>query len=481
MRDVGLVVEDGSCVVVCGSSGCGKTTVCRLANGLAPSFFPGQMQGRVLVDNDDIAEMASWQVSLRVGSVFQNPRTQFFNRDSTSEVAFGLESQGLPEDEVRARTDATIAELGLDGLAHRSIFDLSGGQKQRIAYASVWATRPGNFVFDEPTSNLDLAAIADLRRYLKAAKAAGMAVLVAEHRLWWLDGVADHVAFMRSGHIERLMTMAEFKDLGDAKCAALGLRPLDLGSVRPRAPRPDEGPAPARGATLDISGLCAGYKDHPVLKGVSLSCRAGEVLAVVGSNGAGKSTLCRTIAGLLKEDAGEVRLGGRRLTAKQRLHHCSLVFQDVNYQIFAASVREEVGFGLKGGRAPSAARVDELLGSLNLAPYADVHPATLSGGQKQRLAVASCLASGAAVLMFDEPTSGLDLASMQRVASLIRGLAAREHIVLVITHDLEFVAAACDRAVELAEGRIRRCASVSTQMDAVRSMLGATQRQEVLL
>ncbi len=472
LADINLLIENGSCVVVCGASGCGKTTVTRVANGLAPSFFPGTLHGQVIVDGESIDEMKSWQVALHVGSVFQNPRTQFFNMDSTDEVAFGLESQGLPEKEVRERTDATIATLGLEHLAHRSIFDLSGGEKQRIAYASIWATRPKNLVLDEPTSNLDFAAISDLRKYLLAAKKEGVAILVAEHRLWWLADVADYVACMQQGRIERLMTMDEFKQLGDTAHTAMGLRSLSLQTIAGHEDGVQKESAPLDTGSLAVSGLAGGYKDHPVLSRVDLTCHAGEVVVLVGPNGAGKSTLCRMLVGLHKEDAGEVCLNGKPMSAHQRLHRCSLVFQDVNYQLFAPSVREEVNFGLEGDSVLTDDEVDELLDSLGLATYANVHPALLSGGQKQRLAVASCLASGAEVLIFDEPTSGLDCAGMKEVAALMRGLARHGHIVLVVTHDLEFIAAAGDRVIELAGGYIQRSANVAYQMDEIFSMVG---------
>ena len=159
VRNVSLSVEAGRCVLVCGPSGCGKTTVTRLANGLAPAFFPGDLSGRVLVDGRDASGLESWEMAARVGSVFQNPRTQFFNVDSTGEVAFALESLAWPEERVRARVRETIAELGLEALADRSIFELSGGEKQRVAYAGAWAARPANLVLDEPTSNLDRKSV----------------------------------------------------------------------------------------------------------------------------------------------------------------------------------------------------------------------------------------------------------------------------------------------------------------------------------
>ena len=171
VRDVSLEVRPGEVVVLCGRSGCGKSTLLRLANGLAPRFFPGRAAGRVLLDGEEVGALSSWRIAERAGSLFQNPRTQFFNVDTTGEVAFALESAGWPEEAIRARVGATLRELGLEHLAGRSIFDLSGGQRQKIAYASVWALRPPNLLLDEPTSNLDAPSIADIAAFVANAKA----------------------------------------------------------------------------------------------------------------------------------------------------------------------------------------------------------------------------------------------------------------------------------------------------------------------
>ena len=269
---IDLRVEAGRCVLVCGASGCGKTTVTRLANGLAPSFFPGTLEGRVLVDGRDVADLESWEVAACVGSVFQNPRTQFFNVDSTGEVAFSLESMAWPEERIRERTHDTIRQLGLEELADRSIFSLSGGEKQRIAYASSWAPHPANLVLDEPTSNLDEAAIAALRRYLLDAKAQGAAVLVAEHRLWWLADVADEVVVMEEGRIARRFDGATFRALPSSEVRDLGLRVRALADERARRARlarqargaARRRPRPARGRSGGARGRQRRGEVHPV-------------------------------------------------------------------------------------------------------------------------------------------------------------------------------------------------------------------------
>lgn len=469
-----LSVSAGSCVLVCGPSGCGKTTVTRLANGLAPAYFPGTLSGCVLIDGRDCARMRSWEIALSVGSVFQNPRTQFFNVDATGEVAFALESRSMPQEQIRTLVAETMDDLGIGHLAGRSIFSLSGGEKQRIAYAGAWVGRPSNLVLDEPTSNLDMAAIMDLRSYVAAAKAVGSSILVAEHRLWWLEGIVDEIAVMENGTIVRRFSPREFAQLSNQEVRSLGLRTRSIGDVvaskRDGAaflPRTEEG--------LTVRGLRAGYRKREVLSDVDMTARAGEVVALVGKNGVGKTTLSRVICGLAK-GSGSFLLFGKKAGARERLKKSSMVFQDANYQLFADSVAAEVVFGMSR-KCSRGVDVEGILSALGLKDEAQRHPATLSGGQKQRLAVASCIAAGKDVLVFDEPTSGLDFASMQQVACLIRCLAAEGRVVLVVTHDLEFIACACDRAIELSGGVAAASYDVEEDIDAIRHALFAGSRQ----
>ena len=201
LHDVSLTIPDGQCVLLCGRSGCGKTTLTRLVNGLIPQFFPGELTGRVLLDGEDLAALPMYRISEKVGSVFQNPRTQFFNVDSDSEIAFGLESQARPAAELRARVDRTAEELGIRGLLGRSLFALSGGEKQRIAFASVYAMEPEVCLLDEPSSNLDAQAIEGLRRHLALLRSQGKTILVVEHRLSYLMDTVDRVLYLEDGRV----------------------------------------------------------------------------------------------------------------------------------------------------------------------------------------------------------------------------------------------------------------------------------------
>ena len=195
LHDINLKILDGECVLFCGRSGCGKTTITRLVNGLIPQFYQGELHGRVLVDGQEISNLPMYQIAAKVGSVFQNPRTQFFNVDTDSEIAFGIENEARPPQELAERVEQTTEDLHIQKLRSRNIFELSGGEKQKIAFASVYAMNPKIYLLDEPSSNLDMTSIQELKEHLRLIKSQGKTILIAEHRLYYLMELADRIVY----------------------------------------------------------------------------------------------------------------------------------------------------------------------------------------------------------------------------------------------------------------------------------------------
>ena len=312
LAGLNAAIRPGECVLLCGASGCGKTTVTKLINGLIPAFTPGcRLEGRVEVDGLDPAKTPMHQLARKVGSVFQNPKSQFFNLDTDSELALGLES-----------------------LCGQSIFSLSGGQKQLLAFGSVYAMGPDIFVLDEPTANLDQEAIARLHDEIAGLKRQGRTVVIAEHRLYFLTDLIDQAWYIRQGSLSRRFTREEFQRLTDEERERLGLRTLSSAPCT----LPPAKPA-GSGEGLSVEGLtCAFQKREAVFRELSFSVRPGEVVAVTGPNGVGKTTLSRCLCGLLREQAGTVRLHGRPLGRKERQRAAFCVMQDVNHQLFSDSV-----------------------------------------------------------------------------------------------------------------------------------------------
>ena len=458
--DLNLIVRSGECVLLCGPSGCGKTTVTRLANGLIPHFFHGNLSGQVNVNGMDTRETEIAALSDAVGTVFQNPRTQFFNTDTDSEIVFGLENRGT----LRSRLDELTEELHLSELRGRNIFELSGGEKQKIAFSSVYASAPDVLVFDEPSSNLDMKAIGELADLIQRAKISGKTILIAEHRIWYLMDIVDRVVYMQDGRIASDMEAAAFKALPEADIRRMGLRVRDLsvsesGGVKTIAA---DGLLSAQKISVRLGG-------RNVLNDISFQASRGEIIAIAGVNGAGKSTLARMLCGLQKNSAGTVLWAGKPMSRRLRRKKAYMVMQDVGHQLFTDSVSAECALGIK---APNKDEIDRTLEKVDLLAYKERHPLSLSGGQMQRLAVVVSDICGKELLVFDEPTSGLDLKSMEEVGALTRSLATQGKVLLIITHDIEFMMRICTRILFIQDGEIVEDLSGGQKEKIVRLLRG---------
>ena len=445
VRDIDLNIEDGQFVVLCGESGCGKTTITRLINGLIPHYYEGQMAGEVWVNGEKVSEQPLYDTAAVVGSVFQNPRSQFFNVDTTSEITFGCENLGQPEKDIRERFAKTVRDFRLEKLMDRNIFHLSGGEKQKIACAGVSIMEPDVLVMDEPSSNLDAASILDLRKILAFWKSQGKTIIVSEHRLYYLRGLADRFIYLAEGQVSRDYSAAEFEQLTEQQRSNMGLRTFALERLLPPVLPQQEKTA------LALHNFRFAYKNEPeTLHIMDCEIPTNRIVGIIGNNGAGKSTFSRCFCGLEKR-CGEIVWNGKKYRPKDRLSTCYMVMQEVNHQLFTESVLDEVLISMEEENQDWA---EEILNRLDLLAFKDRHPMSLSGGQKQRVAIASAIASKRSILFFDEPTSGLDYKHMKEVANVLRQVRDTGITVYVITHDLELILDCCTDIVHFENGSI---------------------------
>ena len=455
LDDVDLQVRRGECLLLMGRSGSGKTTITKCINGLIPSFEPSLvLEGEVRVCGLDPSSCEMHELAELVGSVFQNPKSQFFNLTSNDELAFGLESRGVPVEEIEGRIARTVAALKAERLLDRDVSKMSGGEKQSLVFASADIAGPDVLVLDEPTANLDASSVEALHDEMAAVKAQGKTVVIAEHRIYFASDLIDRAVLIEDGRVSRELSPGDLLALDSEEREALGLRATDpdeaLSVTVPRAAPGGESVAGGEPKGLELSAYAVVRGGGPVFEPVSVFAPAGKVLGVLGENGAGKSTFLRGLAGLERHETGDVRFGGSRQTRKERRRSAALVMQDVNHQLFTDSVWNECLLAV-GGRddEPTRARIGETLSRLDLSDKAQAHPMSLSGGQKQRLSLACALLSDRRVLLLDEPTSGLDFEHMVEVARLVRGLAEAGAAVVLVTHDRELLNRCCDGVVEL--------------------------------
>ena len=467
VNHINLTIGDGTFTVFVGESGCGKTTLTRLINGLAPNFYEGEMEGTVSVDDICVTTAELHDTAAYIGSVFQNPKSQFFNVDTTGELVFGCENQALPRDEIRRRLAKTCADMQLDALMNRNIFELSGGEKQQIACGSVYASDPRIYVMDEPSSNLDKKAIHRLHDILAKMKEEGKTIVLSEHRLHYLMDLADQFIYVKNGRIEKTFSAHEMRLLDDNQLSKLGLRCTDLRRLT-KAQANERQFAVARtemtaGISTATTTADEAAEKRPALEAIDLTCNRGgarildinrisfplhSVVAVIGDNGCGKSTLAESLCGVTPS-SGTVAFNGIFETAKARSKRSFMVMQDVNRQLFAEDVTEEVSLNAH----VSEEEADRILDSLGVLAYKNRHPASLSGGQKQRVAIASALCAGKDILFYDEPTSGLDRRGMERFGDLLRDMHGQVQCSVIITHDPELILQCCTHVLHIRDGR----------------------------
>lgn len=446
LSDITLTIKKGECVLLTGPSGCGKSTLLRLLNGLIPEFYEGEREGSIRIGGQE-AGGHIYEFAGRIGTVFQNPRSQFFNVDTTSELAFGCENLGVPEEEILDRMDQTVSRMHMEPLMDRSIFHLSGGEKQKIACGSVDVLAPDIILLDEPSANLDFESTEGLREIIREWKSRGKTILIAEHRIHYVWELADKAVILQEGKIRCVLEGRGKEQFTEDMCSSFGLRSMRRVSPAEMAKELGWGWIP-KGDGILLKNFRYAYSGKAVFHIGEMVIPKGKVTAIVGSNGAGKTTFLECLCGIRK-NKGILVSNGREYHTKQRLGHIFMVMQDTNHQLFTESVLEEVLISMKEEREELAREILEEAGLLSLA---DRHPMSLSGGQKQRLAMACGVASESEILLLDEPTSGLDRQNMEAAARILNRLKETGKTIITVTHDSEFIACVCDGVIQM-EGK----------------------------
>jgi energy-coupling factor transport system ATP-binding protein len=479
LQDVSLHVTEGELCLVIGRTGVGKTTLLRCVNGLVPHFTGGRLAGQVTVAGRDTRDHPPRELADVVGVVGQDPVTTFVTDRVEDELAYTLESLGVDPPVMRRRVEETLDLLGLADVRHRALLSLSAGQQQRVAIGAALTAHPRVLVLDEPTSALDPPAAEEVLAALtRLVHDLGLTVLIAEHRLERVVQYADHVVHLPGGGaplvsgapaavletspvappVVRLARLAGWSppplSVRDARRLAAPLRSRLAGLPARTTPerRYGEVMASVRGLVLTRGSTCA-------LRGIDLSVRAGEVVALMGRNGAGKSTLLETLAGLLRPTAGRVEVGGEAphaLSPRQLVRRVGLVPQEPGDLLYAATLAAECATAdAEGSLAPgtTVAALERLAPGLS-AERGGAHPRELSEGQRLALALAVVLAARPPVVLLDEPTRGLDYTAKEELARWLTGLTADGHAIVLATHDVELAAGTADRTVVLADGEV---------------------------
>ncbi|MGQ4832720.1 MAG: ABC transporter ATP-binding protein [Candidatus Asgardarchaeia archaeon] len=494
---INLKIKKGEFVGIIGPSGAGKSTLCLSLNGLIPFRVRGTLKGRVKIFGEPTLKSNIYDLSRKVGMVFQDPETQFVTMSVKDEIVFGMENFGIPPDEMRKRLKWVLDTVRLEGTLDKAPTELSGGQKQRVAIASVLVLYPEIFVLDEPTSDLDpIGKVEVFETIARIRDEFNTTMIVVEHEIEQISKYADRLILMDQGKILLDAPVDEFFESLDLITSSgesppqvteyfyklrkkkyyEGKLPLTLENAVEIAKRTfpkkkinapelirddqfnmekDETPV------LEAINLTHVYPDGTVaVKNVNLKVYRGDMLAIIGQNGSGKTTLVKHFNGLLTPTSGKVFIEGVDTQSDEVINLFSkvgYVFQNPDHQLFCRTVWEEVTFGPRNMGLPEdeiERRGNEVLKLIGLEKYKDEHPFFLGKGQRQRLAVASVLSMKPEILIVDEPMTGQDWRQAFALMELFKKINEEtKTTVIIITHNMRLVAEYTKRVVIMAQGR----------------------------
>ncbi|HIY59554.1 MAG TPA: ABC transporter ATP-binding protein [Candidatus Eisenbergiella pullistercoris] len=492
LRHVNLTIHAGEKVLIVGPSGSGKSTLAHCINGLVPFSFPGESTGSLSVKGKDPAKEGIFGMSKLVGTVLQDTDGQFIGLTVAEDIAFALENDCVPQEELFPRVDEVAETVDVKSLLDHAPTELSGGQKQRVSMAGVMIDDVDILLFDEPLANLDPATgkrAIDLID--KISKTTGKTVLIIEHRLEdALYRDVDRIVVVGDGEIvadrkpdELLCTDVLEKEgireplyitaLKHAGCTVKAeslpqhIESMDLAPYREKVQGwyqkaqlpPERKPTEP---VLEVKDLGFSYvPGKKVLQDIHFRIEKGEMLSIVGKNGAGKSTLSNLICGFINPDQGEILLEGSDisgLSIKERGEVIGLVMQNPNQMISKPMIFDEVALGLTVRGVPEEEireRVNETLKICGLYPFRNWPVSALSFGQKKRVTIASILVMNPRVLILDEPTAGQDFRHYTEIMEFLKDINERLGItIIMITHDMHLMLEYTDRAIVIADGRM---------------------------
>ncbi|MFV0559045.1 MAG: ABC transporter ATP-binding protein [Enterococcus sp.] len=493
LEDVSVSIPTGSFVAVVGDNGAGKSTFCKLLNGIIPHFMDGNFRGDILIDGQSIKKHSPAQLAHHVGYVYQDFENQIIRPRVLDDASYGLLNEG--QENYLQITMEVLATLDLAHLADEFVWQLSGGQKHLLALAGVIVMSPDTIVLDEPIAQLDplhAQKIYENLRYLN--QELGKTIIVIEHNAEFIGKYCDHVLFLKNRNIgwflpvdEALQNVEELMQGGvyppqvtmlahemiqrgysnnkilptNMEQAIAFMRENEKYLVTPQLeiPKRDEVDEPF----IEMSNLMVEYarineKPKSVMNDLNLTIYQGEKVAIIGNNGAGKSSLMKLLIGLIKPTSGCIKIAQKdiiQMNPEAISDILGYVYQNAENMFIEDSIEKDIAFSLKArGQKDFQQRTEELLEQFDLTALRHRDGRLLSGGQMRRASLAVGISLSPKCLLLDEPTASLDLATRKRITSTLKELSNSIETVLIATHDMQLVAEWASRIVVMHNGEI---------------------------
>ena len=490
LKNINLTIYEGEKVLIVGPSGSGKSTLAHCINGLTPFYYQGTSTGSLKVMGKETKDMGIFEMSKMVGTVLQDPDSQFIGLTVAEDIAFKLENDCVPQSKMKAMVEKVSKLVGIEKQLDAAPYSLSGGQKQRVTLAGVTVEDIDILLFDEPLASLDPATGKSAIELIEQIKnETKKTIVIIEHRLEdVLHCDVDRIIVMNEGYIVADMTADEL--VASNILVESGIRePLYITALRYAGVTITEDMKAGNIQTLDISkcktNLDKWHKDNssnneikeenillelkdisfqyeknkPILKDISFKVNKGEMVSIIGKNGAGKSTISKLICGFYKPTSGQILLNNRDIgddSIKERAERIGMVMQNPNQMISKTMIFDEVALGLRFRGIPEEEvkiRVYETLKVCGLYEYRNWPISALSFGQKKRVTIASILVLNPEILILDEPTAGQDFKHYNEIMEFLLELNNKGVTIIMITHDMHLMLEYTNRAIVLADGQ----------------------------
>lgn len=490
LKNINLTIYEGEKVLIVGPSGSGKSTLAHCINGLTPFYYQGTSTGSLKVMGKETKDMGIFEMSKMVGTVLQDPDSQFIGLTVAEDIAFKLENDCVPQSKMKAMVEKVSKLVGIEKQLDAAPYSLSGGQKQRVTLAGVTVEDIDILLFDEPLASLDPATGKSAIELIEQIKnETKKTIVIIEHRLEdVLHCDVDRIIVMNEGCIVADMTADEL--VASNILVESGIRePLYITALRYAGVTITEDMKAGNIQTLDISkcktNLDKWHKDNssnneikeenillelkdisfqyeknkPILKDISFKVNKGEMVSIIGKNGAGKSTISKLICGFYKATSGQILLNNRDIgddSIKERAERIGMVMQNPNQMISKTMIFDEVALGLRFRGIPEEevkTRVYETLKVCGLYEYRNWPISALSFGQKKRVTIASILVLNPEILILDEPTAGQDFKHYNEIMEFLLELNNKGVTIIMITHDMHLMLEYTNRAIVLADGQ----------------------------
>lgn len=489
LNNINLTIYEGEKVLIVGPSGSGKSTISNCINGLIPFSYNGSISGSLKIKGKETKEMSIFELSNSVGTVLQDPDSQFIGLTVAEDIAFKLENDCINQDEMKEKVRVVSKIVGIDNHLDLAPYSLSGGQKQRVTLAGVMVGDVDILLFDEPLASLDPATGKSAIELIdEIQKKTNKTIVIIEHRLEdVLHCDVDRIIVVNNGEIAADMTPNEL--LSSNLLSEVGIRePLYVTALRYAGCEitSDINPQHINTVNLDkckeklknwyeetsedsnttdsevileLKNVKFGYdKDREILKGISFKVKKGEMISIVGKNGAGKSTVSKLVCGFYKPTDGEILFNGRNIindTIKERAEKIGIVMQNPNQMISKTMIFDEVALGLRVrgiSEEEIKERVFETLKVCGLYEFRNWPISALSFGQKKRVTIASILVLNPEVIILDEPTAGQDFKHYTEIMEFLKELNKKGVTIIMITHDMHLMLEYTNRAIVFSNG-----------------------------